>query len=108
LGDAQLKSCFSKLDSNVQNEDSKLRRKCFWLEKRTWGIRKRSAFLTTQTIPKQFSALSNSQWTGAMKTYWLRTWACNRDDLLEVAENVLPFDLKEETSYPIRKNVWLS
>lgn len=99
VGDAQLK-VVSKLDSNVQNEDSNYE-EMFWLEKER-GHQEEISFLTTQTIPNNFG-IEQFSVTGAMKHIGAVP-GLQQDDLLEVAET-FTFDLKEEHPIQLEKRV---
>lgn len=99
VGDAQLK-VVSKLDSNVQNEDSNYE-EMFWLEKER-GHQEEISFLTTQTIPNNFG-IEQFSVTGAMKHIG-SVPGLQQDDLLEVAET-FTFDLKEEHPIQLEKRV---
>jgi len=99
VGEAQLK-VISKLDSNVQNEDSNYE-EMFWLEK-TRGHREDISFLTTQTIPNNFG-IEQFSVTGAMK-HVTSTVGVQQEDALEVAET-FSYDLVINQPIQLEKRV---
>jgi maltose phosphorylase len=98
-GDAQIR-VLSKLDNNVQNEDSNYE-EMFWLEKER-GHQMESSFLTTQTIPNDFG-IEQFSVTGAMK-HVSSAIGVQQDDTLEVAET-FTYDLKPDESMQLEKRV---
>lgn len=98
-GDAQIR-VLSKLDNNVQNEDSNYE-EMFWLEKER-GHQMESSFLTTQTIPNDFG-IEQFSVTGAMK-HVSSAVGVQQDDTLEVAET-FTYDLKPDESMQLEKRV---
>lgn len=98
-GDAQIR-VLSKLDNNVQNEDSNYE-EMFWLEKKR-GHQMESSFLTTQTIPNDFG-IEQFSVTGAMK-HVSSAIGVQQDDTLEVAET-FTYDLKPDESMQLEKRV---
>ncbi len=99
VGDAQIR-VLSKLDNNVQNEDSNYE-EMFWLEKER-GHQMESSFLTTQTIPNDFG-IEQFSVTGAMK-HVSSAIGVQQDDTLEVAET-FTYDLKPDESMQLEKRV---
>ncbi|MGK0605175.1 glycoside hydrolase family 65 protein [Enterococcus gilvus] len=98
-GDAQIR-VLSKLDNNVQNEDSNYE-EMFWLEKER-GHQMECSFLTTQTIPNDFG-IEQFSVTGAMK-HVSSAIGVQQDDTLEVAET-FTYDLKPDESMQLEKRV---
>ncbi|MDT2604645.1 glycoside hydrolase family 65 protein [Enterococcus dongliensis] len=98
-GEAQLK-VISKLDSNVQNEDSNYE-EMFWLEKER-GHDEDVHFLTTQTIPNNFG-IEQFSVTGAMK-HLSSEIGTQHDDTLEVSET-FTYDLKPKQAIRLEKRV---
>ncbi|EOI54922.1 glycoside hydrolase family 65 protein [Enterococcus gilvus] len=98
-GDAQIR-VLSKLDNNVQNEDSNYE-EMFWLEKER-GHQMECSFLTTQTIPNDFG-IEQFSVTGAMK-HVSSAVGVQQDDALEVAET-FTYDLKPDESMQLEKRV---
>ncbi|OTO72027.1 MULTISPECIES: glycoside hydrolase family 65 protein [unclassified Enterococcus] len=98
-GDAQIR-VLSKLDNNVQNEDSNYE-EMFWLEKER-GHQMESSFLTTQTIPNDFG-IEQFSVTGVMK-HVSSSIGVQQDDTLEVAET-FTYDLKPDESMQLEKRV---
>lgn len=98
-GTAELK-VVSKLDNNVQNEDSNYE-EMFWLEKGRGHIEDIS-FLTTQTIPNDFG-IEQFSVTGAMK-HRTSTMGLQQDDPLEVAET-FTYSLQENETIQLEKRV---
>ncbi|MGO3610027.1 MAG: glycoside hydrolase family 65 protein [Enterococcus gilvus] len=97
--DAQIR-VLSKLDNNVQNEDSNYE-EMFWLEKER-GHQMESSFLTTQTMPNDF-CIEQFSVTGAMK-HVSSAIGVQQDDTLEVAET-FTYDLKSDESMQLEKRV---
>ncbi|MBO0454454.1 glycoside hydrolase family 65 protein [Candidatus Enterococcus murrayae] len=98
-GEAELK-VVSKLDNNVQNEDSNYE-EMFWLEKGR-GHQEESSFLTAQTIPNNFG-IEQFSVTGAMKHIG-PSIGLQQDDNLEVSET-FTYDLKPQQSIQLEKRV---
>lgn len=98
-GEAQLK-IVSKLDNNVQNEDSNYE-EMFWVEKER-GHQEDSSFLTVQTIPNNFG-IEQFSVTGAMKHISSVT-GLQQDDSLEVAET-FTYELAANQPIQLEKRV---
>ncbi|MDU5337132.1 glycoside hydrolase family 65 protein [Enterococcus sp.] len=98
-GDAELK-VISKLDNNVQNEDSNYE-EMFWLEKNR-GHQEDISFLTTETVPNSFG-IEQFSITGAMQ-HISSAIGLQQDDTLEVAET-FTYDLKANESMRLEKRV---
>lgn len=98
-GEAELK-IVSKLDSNVQNEDSNYE-EMFWLEKGR-GHQEDISFLTTQTVPNNFG-IEQFSVTGAMQ-HISSSIGLQQDDTLEVAET-FTYALKANQTIQLEKRV---
>ena len=99
IGEAELK-VVSKLDNNVQNEDSNYE-EMFWLEKGR-GHQEDISFLTTQTVPNNFG-IEQFSVTGAMQ-HISSSIGLQQDDTLEVAET-FTYALKANQTIQLEKRV---
>ncbi len=100
IGEAELK-VVSKLDNNVQNEDSNYE-EMFWLEKGR-GHQEDISFLTTQTVPNNFG-IEQFSVTGAMQ-HISSSIGLQQDDTLEVAET-FTYALKANQTIQLESELW--